>query len=101
LNGKGPEPAIKSGCWYRTIVDKGCGFFLIADPDPVPNPGLRKNVKKFTTEKIEYFFEKKLQFSGPKASIMDAQATGEVLKKPSALKKEHPALQNIYFFLYL
>jgi hypothetical protein len=38
---------------------------------------MTKNFKKITAEKIEYFFDKKLQFSGPKASIKDAQATGE------------------------
>jgi hypothetical protein len=41
-----------------------------------------------------------LQFTYPKASLKDAQATGEA----STLKKEHPAHQNMkifYFFLFL
>jgi hypothetical protein len=50
---------------------------------------MTKNLKKFTAEKNGYFFDKKLQFSYHKASIKDAQAKGE------ALKKEHPALQKI------
>jgi hypothetical protein len=39
-----------------------------------------------------------LQFTYPKGSLKDAQ------KKPSALKREHPALENmkiLYFFLFL
>ncbi len=60
-------------------------FFLIADPDPDPvlNPGFRwpKIEKKFTAEKNGYFFAKKLQFSYHKASIKDAHAKGEALKK--------------------
>jgi hypothetical protein len=49
-------------------------------------------LKKFTAEK-NYIFYQKLQFTYPYASIKDVQVT----KKPSALKKEHPALQNIKF----
>jgi hypothetical protein len=47
--------------------------------------------KNLQLKKIGYFFDKKLQFSYPQASIKDAQAT----EKPSALQKEHPALQTM------
>jgi hypothetical protein len=33
-----------------------------------------KNLKKFTAEKIQYFFDHKLQITFPKASIKDVQA---------------------------
>jgi hypothetical protein len=46
---------------------------------------MTKNCKKFTAEKKN--LDKKLQFT----SIKDVQ------KKPSALKREHPGLQNMKF----
>jgi hypothetical protein len=91
LNGKGPEPATKSGIVQlltRVWIFPNCGS----------GSRIVEKFKKIYNWKNWIFFWKKLQFNGPKASIKDAQATGEVLKKPSALKKEHPALQNIYFF---
>ncbi len=48
------------------------------------------------------FIDKKLQFTYPWASMKDVQATGQ--EKPSALKREHSALQNMKFhnfFLFL
>jgi hypothetical protein len=43
---------------------------------------------------IHFFEEKKLQFTYPLASIKNVQATG---RSPQALKREHPALQNMKF----
>jgi hypothetical protein len=40
-----------------------------------------------------FFLENKVQYFYPYASMNDVQATGE----PPALKKEHPALQNMKF----
>ncbi len=40
--------------------------------------------------------DQKLQFTYPKASL---KKTSKLQKKPSALKREHPALQNMKFFL--
>jgi hypothetical protein len=57
---------------------------------------MTKNWKKL------YFFDQKLQFTYPEASIKDVQA--RVQEKPSALNREHRALQNMnfhHFFLFL
>jgi hypothetical protein len=83
---------------HRFNTDPDPAFFLIADPDPgVPNPGLK-------IYSCKTFLDRKLQITYPWASIKDAQAM-RVQEKPSALKREHPALQNnlkiLYFFLYL
>ncbi len=56
--------------------------------------------KKFTTEKNAIFFDQKLQFTYPHATIKDVQATGEAFSP----QREHPTRQNINFlnfFLYL
>jgi hypothetical protein len=53
-------------------------------------------------DKLNIFLEfvnQKLQFTYPWTSIKDVQAT--VQKKPSALKREHPALQNMNFLNFL
>jgi hypothetical protein len=49
--------------------------------------------KKFGAEKKEIFLDKKLQLTYPLSSIKDVQVT----EKPSALEREHPALQNMKF----
>jgi hypothetical protein len=46
---------------HRFNADPDPSFFLIADPDPVLNPGFRWpkiEEKKFTGEKNGYFFDK-------------------------------------------
>jgi hypothetical protein len=49
-----------------------------------------KNFEKiYNLKKNLYFFDKKLQFTYPKDSIKDVQATREVF----ILKSEHPELQ--------
>jgi hypothetical protein len=56
--------------------------------------------KKLQLKIITYFFDQKLQFTYPWASVMDVQATEEA----SALRREHSALQNMNFrniFLFL
>jgi hypothetical protein len=57
-----------------------------------------RKLTKINTRK-KYFFDQKLQFTYLQGSIKDAQSTG----KPSALQREHPALQNMKFlnFFYL
>jgi hypothetical protein len=61
---------------------------------------MTKNWKKFTVGNLfTYFFDQKLQFNNPYASLKDAQATGETFN----LKREHPALQTmkiLNFFLF-
>jgi hypothetical protein len=57
-------------------------------------------VKKFQLKKIGYFFDKKLHFFIPRPPYR----TQKPQEKPSDLKREHPALQNmniLNFFLYL
>jgi len=50
--------------------------------------------KKLQLEKnLLFLFYQKQQFTYPLASIKDIQATGEA----SALKREHPAFQNMKF----
>jgi hypothetical protein len=67
-------------------------FRLKTDRDPQIEQNLQLN-KKFG-------WDQKLQFTYPWASIMDVP---KIQKKPSTLKREHPALQNIkflFFFLF-
>jgi hypothetical protein len=56
-----------------------------------------QEMEKFTAEKKSYLSHHKLQFTNPWASIKDVQATGEAF----ALKRDHPALQNIKFLFYI
>ncbi len=57
---------------------------------------MTKNLKKFTAKR-------KLNFFGLKTTIYLSlglhKRTSTLQKKPSALKREHPALQNIYALL--
>ncbi len=85
--------------WIRIgfNADPDPAFFVNADPDPAffqCGSGSRvlitKNWKKFTAEKLIIFVDQKLQFTYPKASKKDVQAT----EKSASLKREHPALQN-------
>jgi len=50
-------------------------------------------LKKCTAEKQKKNLDQRLHFTHPKASIKDVQVT----KKHSALKREHPALQNMKY----
>jgi hypothetical protein len=56
-----------------------------------------KNVKKFTAEKETYFVSSYSYLSS--VFEKDVQVTKETQKKPSAPKREHPALENIKFLL--
>jgi hypothetical protein len=58
-------------------------------------------LKKITAEKkINFFFDQKLQFTYPKASIKDAQATGEAFspqkRTSSTSKHENSLLFSIF-----
>jgi hypothetical protein len=54
---------------------------------------MTKNWRKITAEKIKYFFDQKLKFTYPYASVKDVQATGEA---SCPLKRiQHPALKNM------
>jgi hypothetical protein len=61
--------------------------------------GDRKFNKIYSSKTFLYFLDQKLQFTYPDASIKEHM----LQEKPSALKREHPALQNVKilnFFLY-
>jgi hypothetical protein len=56
---------------------------------------MTKNWEKFKAGKFLYFFDEKLQFSYPLASIKDAQATGEAFspqKRTSSTSKHKNSL---------
>jgi hypothetical protein len=56
---------------------------------------MKKNVTKFTAEKIFFWIKNNnLPFPRP------PQRISELPKKPSALKREHPALQNIKILIF-
>jgi hypothetical protein len=57
---------------------------------------MTKNSKKITAGKLFYFFYQKLQFSYPKASIMDFKATAIKRKHPGTLKHENSLLFSIF-----
>jgi hypothetical protein len=62
---------------------------------------MTKYLKKFTAEKkFDIFFEKKLQFSYPQASIKDAQAAEEAFspqkRTSSTTKHEYSLLCSIH-----
>ncbi len=57
--------------------------------NPNPDPGFWWKNKNKTAEKIKLFFDQKLQFRMSKLQ-----------NKPSALKREHPALQKIKFLIF-
>ncbi len=74
-------------------MDPDPAFQVNLDPDQIRIQGFddQKLKKKNTAENfVKSFFDQKLQFTYPLASIMDIQAAGEA----SALQKEHPALQK-------
>jgi hypothetical protein len=76
-------------CVGSGFIDSGFGFIDSGSGSKVLKT---KNWKKFTVE--NKFFDQKLQFTYPKLQE----------KKPTALKREHPALLNIKFhnfFLFL
>jgi hypothetical protein len=59
---------------------------------------MTKNLKTFTAENFfKYFFDKKchLPISRP------PNRTSKLQKKPSALEREHPALQNMKFLKFV
>jgi hypothetical protein len=62
-----------------------------ADLDTDPDPEFLLTKKKI---QLKNFFDQKLKFIYPKSSIQNVQARGE---EPSALKREHSALQNMKF----
>jgi hypothetical protein len=69
-------------------------------PDPDPGFNDLKLKKIYSWKFYIYFLDQKLQFTYPLASIKDAK----LQEKPSALKREHPVLQNMKildFFLFL
>jgi hypothetical protein len=68
-------------------TDPDPAFQVNPDPNPIRIQGFDEKIKKKNTAEnfSKYYFDQKLQFTY-------VQATGE-LEKPSALKKEHPALQ--------
>ncbi len=79
-------------------------FFLIADPDPVPNSGVndQKLNNIYSCKFFLYIFWIEIAIYLSKGLHKGRTK----LQKPSALKREHPALQNMkieihYFFLYL
>jgi hypothetical protein len=60
-----------------------------------------KIVKNLKLKIFFYFFDQKLQLTYP---LGPNKRTPKLLEKPSALKREHPAIQNmklLHFFLYL
>ncbi len=85
--------------WFNADPDPDPAFFLISDPDPVPNPGFWW--PKITAVTLFYIF----WIENCYLFILSLHKwTHELQEKPSTLKREHPALQNMkirYFFLYL
>ncbi len=69
-------------------------FRLNTNPDPGPVFWWPK-IDIYCWDKNWYFFYQKLQFTSP------PQRTSKLQEKPSALKTEHPAFQNITFLLVL
>jgi hypothetical protein len=67
------------------------------DPDPIRIQGFYdQKFSKLTTE--NFFLSKNCSFTYPQASIK----ASELQEKPSALKREHPAFQNMkFFYLFL
>jgi len=100
--------------WYRMLF-RVCGIIetrnMVADPylfiwygsgssfsgriPTVPDSGvlMTKNWKLYSWKKKKKILDQKLQFTYPYASYK----TSKLQKKPSALKREHPALQNVKF----
>jgi hypothetical protein len=88
--------------WFNGDPDPA--FFLIADPDPVPNPGFddEKLEQIYSCKTFLNFLARKLQFTYPYASINDAQATGKAfspLQRTSSTSR-HEKLEILYLFLY-
>jgi len=65
---------------------------------------MTKNWEKFTAEqKIKYFFDQKLQFTYPKASIKKVQATEEAFshQKRTSSNSKHEISIFLYIFVVL
>ncbi len=77
--------------WLKANPDPA--FSLIADSDPVPDSGIwwPKTEKILQLKKLSIYWSKFAIYLS--LGLQDAQATG----KPSALKREHPALQKMKF----
>ncbi len=81
-------------------------FSSVSDPDPGPiriQGLMTKDGTKYTAEKFFiYFFDKKIAiYLSPG---LRKKRTSKPQEKPSALKREHPALQNMkfhHFYLFL
>ncbi len=65
-----------------------------ADPDPDPGFRLPKTVENLQLKDCLIFLNKKLKFSYP---YRPPYRTSKLQQKPSPLKREHPALQNMKF----
>ncbi len=103
--------------WHRSYQCFGSGFIdsesglsilgwiLNTNLDPGFRwPKTEKNVQ--LTKRIRYFLNKKLLFTYSKVSIRDVRRPTSNYRRrlPSALKREHPTLQNmkfLNFFLFL
>ncbi len=95
-----PQPRVSDPDWFN--ADPDLAVILIADPDPVLDPGfwwpkIGKNLK--LTKKI-YFYHKKfaIQYSYSYASIKDAQATEEAFRTQK--RKSGNTNMNLFFFFF-
>ncbi len=91
-----PDPAFQAEQGTDPDPDPAFQAEQGTDPDPDPDPiwiqafDDQKLYKKITAEKNLVFFDQKLQLTFAQAFIK----TSKLQKKPSALKREHPALQT-------
>ncbi len=89
--------------WFNADPDTDPAFFLIADPDSGSGPGSGSRVDDLKLEKI-YRWKFNFDFWSKIAIYLSLGLHKKLQEKPSALKREHPALQNmkiLYFFLFL
>jgi hypothetical protein len=95
-----PSPWVADPDWFNADPDPA--FFLIADLDPVLDPGffMNENWTKLKLTKIYIFFDKKLQYTYSYASIKDAQATEEAFRpqKRTSNNSKHEIFLLFSFF---
>ncbi len=87
--------------WFNADPDAAF-FFLMADPDPgVWWPKIApKNVQLKKKRFPLHYFDQKFQLSYPLGLHKSIKDANKLQEKPSALKRGHPAIQNMKF-LYL
>ncbi len=77
-----PVPYFQPVLWISIgfIADPDPAFFVNADPDSYPDSWVwwPKNWGEIKAKKL-YFFDQKLQFTYPYASVKDVQAPGDIL----------------------